>query len=1723
MFSKRHHCLFVGALTLLLSLSWATAASAQVIAGQADETEFVYYVDVGTGTTTELFRPADNGVTFNGPEGLAVDDANRIIYVATGNGSSPAVSAIYSAHYDDKEFDLSGHIKLKKVVDIVSPGGAGSLQRIGGLAWDSLNSRLITFDPFHSTTGAGEEGFWEINLTTGVTTSLRLLDTTERNELDFRGIGYNSTNGLFYGYNVDTSPAGNLGLYTIDLNGTPPATIAQVLPSIGVVGSSATRGAAIGNDRAYLVDDDGNPIEVYNLLTDLPEASITPTPTYFTGSDSEGGGAWAPNALVVPAGSNLAAAVTPGTAENVDVESGSLVSYTVDVINLGPDPAASSVTYTIVVSGTGTAGGTISNLNSTSGMAAEGPAGTITATFPSFVFGFTDQITFDVTTSGEGNLIVTADFPPGANTDAYLGNNTDATSHVVRVFPESMAIVSDQSGSDSAAVPGLVAEFTSTIDAPARSPDGTYIALTADTDLGTAEDEVLVLFHNGVGTVIAREDQPPEIEAGVEVDNLDARLSVNNAGHVAFAVDATSSLDDDYIIYWNGTDYTVICQEDDIIPPFAGQGYDYGSVQNSPNITGNDSVWFYCSSLGGGIPSAENAAWFSANSDGSVVDVIMQKGVTVPAGQIGGGTEFLSFLDTDDAWVDGAGVNWLAAGNLTGSTSSDDVLIVNGTVVIQESSTLTGVGLTGTIPAFSTVAGVIYAEMLSNGDWLAHGTTSDADEDWAIRGNGTSYTLLAKKGDEIYPGAGENWSDVDGLSYTFRALAGNNQGDYVILGRTDIADTDRNYAIVLNGTTVVLRENDPVALDADGLFDDDRYVNLPDTDEMLLTDGGELYITTTLRDGAGASGGKALVKVANLPVSPVPTGTDLSVDKVADTALITAVGQQITYTVTVCNGGPDDATGVVLTDTLPPEVTYVSDTGGGVLMGGNMLEVTIGNLAAFGCVQFDIVVEAASEGTAINSATVTGNETDPDNGNNTDTASTTIENQANLAVTKVDDGGAPVGQDFTYTVTITNNGPAPANNVVMTDNLDPTTTFVSATNGATHLAGVVSRTFPSIPNGGMEIVQITVQGTVNFSVVTNTVSVASDEVDVDLGDNSDSVDTLIGDVSDLSVTKTDDGAALVGGNLTYTVTVTNNGPAPATNVVMTDTLDPSTVFVSATNGATHLAGVVTANFASILTGGSEVVQIVVQTTVAGQPVNSATASATEIDPDSLNDTAIIQSLVGEFRSMQVIYSEIDGHPTAQVPGALDAGGLPVATEFKAIEDFSVSYDGTAWMVKGRNELGANFEANLTLGAGSTGDMFAQEGQPFQGGVVPEVYDFFDTGSPASFDSNGNIGFSARARGGVAGTQEKVVVYDTNLMTHTIVLQEGDLLTGLTDEPPNPSGDETLGNSVGSVYLRNDGELWLAVTPIGNCSSFRYPAMLITDTMFRQSRTSMIGGFTWDTFGTSDCGGTPDAAHWYAEGEIEEGATTDDRILAVDDAIVVREGSPIDASALNVADIFHTKMLANGDWFARGDYSDDTDWAVRNGTRLADTGDSVSGGAETWGAVFSSFAGNTNGDWVLVGDTSEADTARDNVLVLNGTDVIVREGDPVDLDGNGKFDDNVFIGRGADTSAAFGANDIWLTDTGVLYFIASLRDAEGNDLGTFGAGGEAFIRINTNCPTIMGDDNADLTVNGLDVNALAACALAGGTPVGQCNCADLDMDNDVDADDVNLAVQQLLLP
>lgn len=98
------------------------------------------------------------------------------------------------------------------------------------------------------------------------------------------------------------------------------------------------------------------------------------------------------------------------------------------------------------------------------------------------------------------------------------------------------------------------------------------------------------------------------------------------------------------------------------------------------------------------------------------------------------------------------------------------------------------------------------------------------------------------------------------------------------------------------------------------------------------------------------------------------------------------------------------------------------------------------------------------------------------------------------------------------------------------------------------------------------------------------------------------------------------GSVATGGQVTYALTVHNNGPQTATNVTVVDTLPSALAFVSATSGCSRSATIVACKFVDLPNGGTATANIAVIATTAGSFTNQANASSAVPDPVSTNNS-----------------------------------------------------------------------------------------------------------------------------------------------------------------------------------------------------------------------------------------------------------------------------------------------------------------------------------------------------------------------------------------------------------------------------------------------------------------------------------------------------------------------
>jgi uncharacterized repeat protein (TIGR01451 family) len=118
--------------------------------------------------------------------------------------------------------------------------------------------------------------------------------------------------------------------------------------------------------------------------------------------------------------------------------------------------------------------------------------------------------------------------------------------------------------------------------------------------------------------------------------------------------------------------------------------------------------------------------------------------------------------------------------------------------------------------------------------------------------------------------------------------------------------------------------------------------------------------------------------------------------------------------------------------------------------------------------------------------------------------------------------------------------------------------------------------------------------------------------------------------ANLSLTKTaSPNPAITLANLTYRLIVTNNGPSPATNVVVTDNLPGGVNFVSATPTQGSCTGTtnVTCNVGSLARNAFAIVNVVVVPQSAGTLTNNATVAGSENDSDTTDNVVSLQTAV----------------------------------------------------------------------------------------------------------------------------------------------------------------------------------------------------------------------------------------------------------------------------------------------------------------------------------------------------------------------------------------------------------------------------------------------------------------------------------------------------------------
>ncbi len=216
------------------------------------------------------------------------------------------------------------------------------------------------------------------------------------------------------------------------------------------------------------------------------------------------------------------------------------------------------------------------------------------------------------------------------------------------------------------------------------------------------------------------------------------------------------------------------------------------------------------------------------------------------------------------------------------------------------------------------------------------------------------------------------------------------------------------------------------------------------------------------------------------------------------------------------------------------------------------------------------------------------------------------------------------GNELTYTVRITNNGPLPAQNVRVTDTLPGGVTWITST-PSQGTCTTLTCNLGTLNPGGVATVNIRVRVNSNTpeGSLVNQVIVGTDTPD-DPANNTATVSTAVQTQANLSLTIQDEPDPVVAGTLlTYTLTLTNAGPSDARGVQVTLTLPSGLTVLSLFPSQGSCAGT-TCALGDVPADGTATLLLRAQvnsSTPAGSLTLSAQASATTPDPNLDNNTA----------------------------------------------------------------------------------------------------------------------------------------------------------------------------------------------------------------------------------------------------------------------------------------------------------------------------------------------------------------------------------------------------------------------------------------------------------------------------------------------------------------------
>jgi len=459
-------------------------------------------------------------------------------------------------------------------------------------------------------------------------------------------------------------------------------------------------------------------------------------------------------------------------------------------------------------------------------------------------------------------------------------------------------------------------------------------------------------------------------------------------------------------------------------------------------------------------------------------------------------------------------------------------------------------------------------------------------------------------------------------------------------------------------------------------------------------------------------------------------------------------------------------------------------------------------------------------------------------------------------------------------------------------------------------------------------------------------------IDVPVGAGAD------GDLS-LGVTDTPDPVTAVGAPITYAVTVRNLSPNPATNVVVTSTLDPNVVFNAgasdpiAIHDGSPMGGVVTSTIGNMAADEIQGFNIVVDTTQIGTVTTTHDVNGDEVDPIPGNNTVVSTTDVVVLTDLAVSITD-DPDPVV-TPG----GTITYTVDVSNIGPSDAT--GVA--------LTMNLDGTSIFNVGASDPIAIHDGSP-SGGVVTAAIGNLLSGANSSFDVvvNVTVQGTLTADASVTGNEPDPVPGNNSDSEETLYNLQSDLAISMTDSP-----DPVVGAGGQIQY----------VVDVSNAGSSDATAVVATinldpTTTFVSADPPAVhaGGVVTANLGAM-------AAATNQSFGILVATTVDARVVA--SGSVANSGPQTDPDPSNNDTLVNTLVLSDLTCAPIGIYTDIVDSATSNVPGMP-------------GAKFSSFSRpyrSPDGTYWIINNDTDLPTSEDEVILVKQqgqpAQIVVQEG------------------------------------------------------------------------------------------------------------------------------------